>query len=179
LNQLDYLWRDAVRKTWFEKMQDKPGYPKILILEEKFPCFKAVHKMGAAVGEEIVITNAKEVIPTMTAVPRGNIITLREICIVLANKHGVKGCCTLTAGIFVMTVANAVEEIKAKGDSSLLSEVPWWRTLKMDGFLNPKYPGGQEAQKALLEREGLKIIARGKKYQVANHEDVLFNFDYH
>lgn len=165
-----------MKKTWFEKMQDKPGYPKILILEEKFPCFKAVHKMGVAVGEEIVITNAKEVIPTMAAVPQGKVVTLREICVALAKKHAVKGCCTLTTGIFVMTVANAVEEVKAKGDTSELSEVPWWRTLKNDGFLNPKYPGGQEAQKALLEAEGIHCIARGKKFQVADLEDTLFNF---
>jgi len=163
-----------MKKTWFEKMQDKPGYPKILILEEKFPCFKAVHKMGVEVGEEIVITNAKEVIPTMAAVPHGKVVTLREICIALAKKHAVKGRCTLTAGIFVMTVANAVEEIKAKGDSSPLSEVPWWRTLKINGFLNPKYPGGQEAQKALLEAEGLNCIPRGKKYQVANVEEYIY-----
>ena len=166
-----------MKKTWFEKMQDKPGYPKILVLEEKFPCFKAVHKMGVAVGEEIVITNAKEVIPFMAAVPHGKVITLREICVALAKKHGVKGCCTLTAGIFVMTVANAIEEIKAKGDTSELSKVPWWRTLKMNGFLNPKFPGGYASQKKLLEADGIKIIPRGKKAQVANLEDTLFIFD--
>lgn len=76
-----------------------------------------------------------------------------------------------------MTVANAVEEVKAKGEGSELNQVPWWRTLKMDGFLNPKYPGGQEAQKALLEAEGQKIIARGKKFQVANFEKSLFKFE--
>ncbi len=53
-----------MKKTWFEKMQDKPGYPKILILDEKFPVSKAIHKMGVEVGEEIVITNTKEVIPS-------------------------------------------------------------------------------------------------------------------
>lgn len=163
-----------MKKTWFEKMQDKPGYPKILILEEKFPCFRAVHKMGVEVGQEIVITNTTEVIPLMAAVPEGKVVTLREICIALAQKHGVKGCCTLTTGIFVMTVANAVEEVKAKGETSELSAVPWWRTLKMEGFLNPKYPGGQEAQKALLEAEEIKIISRGKNFQVANVEEYLY-----
>jgi alkylated DNA nucleotide flippase Atl1 len=164
-----------LKKTWFEKMQDKPGYPKILILDEKFPCFKAVHKMGVEVGEEIVITNTMEVIPLMVAVPAGKAVTLREICIALAKKHAVKGCCTLTTGIFVMTVANAVEEVKAKGEASELSQVPWWRTLKMDGFLNPKYPGGQEAQKSLLEAEGIQCISRGKKFQVANVDEYLYD----
>jgi len=166
-----------MKKTWFEKMQDKPGYPKTLVLEEKFPCFKAVHKMGVSVGEEVVITNAKEVIPYMAAVPSGKVTTLREICIALAKKHNVKGCCTLTAGIFVMTVANAIEEIKTKGDTSELSQTPWWRTLKMDGFLNPKFPGGYAAQKQLLEAEGINIISRGKKFQVANLEGKIFIFE--
>ena len=164
-----------MKKTWFEKMQDKPGYPKILILEEKFPCFKAVHKMGVEVGQEIVITNTKEVISIMAAVPHGKVVTLREICVALAEKHGVAGCCTLTTGIFVMTVANAVEEVKEKGEITELSQVPWWRTLKMEGFLNPKYPGGQEAHQALLEAEGIQCISRGKKLQVANVEEYLYD----
>jgi len=48
-------------------------------------------------------------------------------------------------------------------------------TLKADGFLNAKYPGGQEAHKKLLEGENFKIIARGKKYQVADYEKYLMD----
>jgi alkylated DNA nucleotide flippase Atl1 len=164
-----------MKKTWFQKMQDKPGYPKILILEERFPCYNAVHKMGVNAGEQVVITNVSEVIPLMAAVPRGKLITLGEICQALAKKHAVPGCCTLTTGIFTMTIANAVEEVKVKGDLSDLSRVPWWRTLKMNGFLNDKYPGGQEVQKTLLESEGFDLVARGKKYQVAGYETCLFD----
>lgn len=54
---------------------------------------------------------------------------------------------------------------------------PWWRTLKADGELNPKYPGGVEAQRALLEAEGHTIIQRGRKnirYYVKDYEQVLF-----
>ncbi|MEJ2448783.1 MAG: MGMT family protein [Anaerolineales bacterium] len=155
-----------MKKSWYQKMQDKPGYPKVLILEERFPCYNAVHKMGAKAGDEIVLVNPSEVIPFMADVPEGQVITLADICSALAVKHGVKGCCTLTAGIFTMTIANAVEEVKAQGDRSSLSRIPWWRTLKSDGFLNDKFPGGQEAQKRLLESEGHKVISRGKKYQL-------------
>jgi alkylated DNA nucleotide flippase Atl1 len=52
-------------------------------------------------------------------------------------------------------------------------KIPYWRTLKADGFLNEKYPGGLEAQKTLLEKEGHKIVRRGKKYQVADFEKHL------
>ena len=155
-----------MRKSWVQKMQDKPGYPKIIILEERFPCYNAVHKMGAEAGDEIVLVNPSEVIPYMAAVPEGEVITLADICKSLADRHGVKGCCTLTAGIFTMTIANAVEEVKTQGDESPLSTIPWWRTLKNDSFLNDKYPGGQEAQKRRLESEGHTIITRGKKYQL-------------
>jgi alkylated DNA nucleotide flippase Atl1 len=149
-------------------MQDKPGYPKILILEERFPCYSAVHKMGANVGDEIVLVNPSEVIPLMAAVPKGKITTLREICLALAQKHNVQGCCTLTAGIFTMTIANAVEELKESGKESGLTGLPWWRTLKMDGFLNDKYPGGEVAQKMYLEKEGFSFFNRGKKIQVSD-----------
>jgi len=164
-----------MKKSWFQKMQDKPGYPKVLILEERFPCYHAVHKMGAKVGDEIVLVNPSEVIPLMAAVPKGKVITLHEICMALARKHAVSGSCSLTTGIFTMTIANAVEEVKSGGGTSELSQIPWWRTLKMNGFLNEKYPGGQEAQKMLLELEGINLISRGKKFQVADFEKVLYH----
>lgn len=50
------------------------------------------------------------------------------------------------------------------------SNNPYWRTLKTDGFLNEKYPGGLERHKELLEREGFKIVKRGKKYKVLDFE---------
>jgi alkylated DNA nucleotide flippase Atl1 len=161
-----------MKKTWFQKMQDKPGYPKILILEERFPCYNAVHKMGANAGDEIVLVSPSDVIPLMAKVPKGMVITLTEICKALAEKFSVKSCCTLTAGIFTMTIANAVEEVKAQGEISNLSKIPWWRTLKSDGFLNDKYPGGQEAQKRLLEMEGLAVKQRGKRFQL---DDLALN----
>jgi alkylated DNA nucleotide flippase Atl1 len=165
-----------MKKTWFQKMEDKHGYPKILILEEKFPCYNAVHKMGANVGDEIVITQTSELIPLMAAVPKGRLVTLRELCLSLAKKHDVQGCCTLTTGIFTMTLANAVEEVKTSGEAPEWVHIPWWRTLKMEGFLNDKYPGGQEKQKKLLELEGITINSRGKKFQVKDWEQYLYSF---
>ena len=34
-------------------------------------------------------------------------------------------------------------------------KTPYWRTLKANGELNEKYPGGIEKQKELFEREGI------------------------
>jgi hypothetical protein len=48
-------------------------------------------------------------------------------------------------------------------------------TLKADGFLNDKYPGGAEAQKRLLEEEGFVVRQKGKRYFVLNYQDHLVN----
>ncbi len=158
------------KKTWQEKLADKENFPKILPLEEKFPCYNAVHKMGAEIGDLIVLANASEVTEIMKMVPKGKLITIIEICKNLAQKHGVKGCCSLTTGIFITTAANAVEEVR-KENKDL--DIPYWRTLKSDGYLNEKYPGGVESHKAMLEEEGFNIIKRGKRYQVENYQAYL------
>jgi alkylated DNA nucleotide flippase Atl1 len=159
-----------MRKTWQEKLKDKPSFPKVLRLEKRFPCYNAVHKMGAEVGDEIVLVNSSEVLAIMKQVPKGRLSTIVEVCKQIARDHGVKACCSLTTGIFIMTAANAVEEASKEGKSL---DIPYWRTLKADGFLNEKYPGGQEAHKKLLEGENFRVIARGKKYQVDEYEKYL------
>jgi alkylated DNA nucleotide flippase Atl1 len=126
--------------------------------------------MGAEVGDEIVLVNPSEVMAIMKRVPKGRLITIVEICRQIARNHDVKGCCSLTTGIFIMTAANAVEEARRQGEPL---DIPYWRTLKADGFLNEKYPGGQEAHKRLREGENFQVIARGKKYQVVDYEKYL------
>ena len=159
-----------MRKTWQEKLEDKPSLPKVLRLEKGFPCYNAVHKMGAEVGDDVVLVNPSEVVAIMKQVPKGRLITIVEVCSQIAKNHHVKACCSLTTGIFIMTAANAVEEVSKEGNPL---DIPYWRTLKADGFLNEKYHGGQEAHKELLERENFKVLARGKKYQVVDYEKYL------
>src|SRR5512136_955734 len=103
------------KKSWQEKLADKKGLPKILKLEERFPCYNAVHKMGADVGDEVVLVNPSEVVDWMRKVPKGKLITIVEICKHIAQEHGVKACCSLTTGIFIMTAANAAKEAATKG----------------------------------------------------------------
>lgn len=160
-----------MKKTWQDKLKDKPSLPKVLKLEKGFPCYNAVHKMGAEAGDNVVLVNPSEIVEVMRQVPHGKLVTLSEVCKRIAKQHDVKACCSLTTGIAIMTAANAVEE--AARDGKHLA-IPYWRTLKVDGFLNEKYPGGQEGHKKLLEGEGFKIVARGKKYQVAEYEKYLF-----
>ena len=159
-----------MKKTSQEKMGDKASLPKVLKLERGFPCYGAVHTMGAEAGDDIVLVNPSEVVEIMKQVPKGRLITIVEICKQISRNHDVEGCCSLTTGIFIMTAANAVEEARKQGKSL---EIPYWRTLKTGGFLNERYPGGQEAHKRLLEGEDFRVIARGKKYQVVDHEKYL------
>jgi alkylated DNA nucleotide flippase Atl1 len=158
------------KKTWIQKLGDKKGLPKVMDLEERFPCYNAVHKMGAEAGDPVVLVNPSEVVEVMKEVPEGRLITIVEICKIIAQKHGVKACCSLTTGIFIMTAANAVEEGIQEGTRL---NIPYWRTLKAEGFLNEKYPDGAEAQKRLLENEEFIICQKGKRYFVQNYQDYL------
>jgi hypothetical protein len=155
------------KKTWQQKLEDNKNFPKELTLGPDFPCYRALKKMGAEPGDSVVLAPGLEVDTIMKTVPEGKLITIKEICEKLAKKHRTKYCCTLTTGIFIMTAANAAEETQ--------SGTPYWRTLKSDGELNNKYPGGIERQKRLLEREGHTVITKGKRSFVKDHEKRLIN----
>ena len=50
---------------------------------------------------------------------------------------------------------------------------PYWRTVKVGGVLNEKYPGGVEAQAARLKAEGHTIESKGKTMRVKDWEKML------
>jgi hypothetical protein len=85
----------------------------------------------------------------------------------VARMHGADIGCPLTCGIFAWIAANAAEEQAGQGNRKT---TPYWRTLKTRGELNPKYPGGVEAQRQRLEAEGHTVIQRGKRLFVAGVE---------
>mgnify|MGYP006266749611 CR=1 FL=1 len=69
-------------------------------------------------------------------------------------------------------VARAAEEDAAEGKKDI---TPDWRTLKGKGELNEKYPGGAEGHRKLLEKEGFKIVQKGRKFVVNDYEKYLAN----
>jgi len=111
-----------------------------------------------------------EVNEIMRKVPKGKLITINEIRLALAKKHGATICCPMTTGIFAWIAANAAEEQKRKGEKEI---TPYWRTLKSGGVINERYPGGVEGQKLLLEKEGHKVVQKGRKYVVVDYEKSL------
>ena len=158
------------RKTWREKLEDSKKMPKVLDFDPRFPCGRALEKRGARPGDSVVLAPPLEVDEVMRSVPCGKLITLDGICDRLSGRHGTMFCCTLTTGIFVMTAANAAEESRGRGDEDT---TPYWRTLKADGSLNETYPGGAEAHRGLLEKEGFVVVRKGKKHYVDNFGEFL------
>src|SRR5262245_31493590 len=108
----------------------------------------------------LVIPAPVEVDAIMRRVPKGRIITINQIRGRLAKKHGATIACPITTGIFVMIAARAADEARAEGRKRI---TPYWRTLKGDGELNPKYPGGLNAQRRQLRLEGHTVVARGAR----------------
>jgi alkylated DNA nucleotide flippase Atl1 len=118
----------------------------------------------------VVIPAPMEVNEIMRKVPEGKLITINEIRGVLAKKHKATIGCPITTGIFAWIAANAAEEQRQKGEKDT---TPYWRTLKTSGVINEKYPGGVEGQKKLLEKEGHKVVQKGKQYVVVGYEKSL------
>jgi alkylated DNA nucleotide flippase Atl1 len=146
-------------------LRNNKNLPKVIKYNSKLPCAKALEKIGAQPGDSVVLAPPLEVNEIIKNVPVGKLITLNGICQRLAQKHRTKFCCPLTTGIFVMIVANAAEETK--------SNLPYWRTIKNNGELNAKFPGGIEAHKKHLEKEGHIIYQKGKKYYVKDFDQKL------
>jgi len=153
------------RKSWQEKLMDSKDLPKV---EKITP--KMAGRWGTKVGDTLVIPAPIEVDEIMKKVPKGRLITINQIREALANKHRATIGCPITTGIFTRIAAEATAEKVAEGKKDI---TPYWRTLKAGGVINEKYPGGVEAQKKLLEKEGHKVVQKGKKYVVVDFEKCL------
>ena len=145
--------KNKKRKSWQEKLADSKDLPKVMPITEKMS-----KRWGTGT---VVIPAPIEVDEIMKKVPKGKLTTVNQIRNVLAKRHGASIGCPMTTGIFAWIFAHASEEAKAEGKKNT---TPYWRTLKTKGELNPKYPGGIEAQSAHLKEEGHIIEpAKGKK----------------
>lgn len=139
-----------VRKTWREKLE-KEQEAQVVYFPER--------RMG--VQGRVLIPRPLDVDALIRTVRRGRLITVSQLRERLAEDHGADGTCPLTAGIFMWIVAETAEEDLSRGQEQI---TPYWRVIKADGALNPKFPGGVEAQAARLREEGHRIEAvKGKK----------------
>jgi len=151
-----------MKKTAREKLLDSKDLPKIVKIK---PNQEKIWGKGT-----LVIPTPLEVDDIMKKVPKGKIITINKIREKLAKKYKTNSACQICTGIFASISSHAAEEDRAEGKKQI---TPWWRTLKENGVLNPKYPGGELNQKKLLEKEGLKVIKKGKRYIVEDYKKYL------
>jgi alkylated DNA nucleotide flippase Atl1 len=151
-----------VKKSWQEKLADDKGLPKVV---------KITGKLSKRWGKgTCVIPAPREVDEIMKKVPKGKLITINQIRERLAKKHKATMGCPITTGIFARIAAGASDEMAKEGKKKI---TPYWRTLKVGGVINEKYPGGVAGQKKLLEKEGHKVTQKGKKYVVQDFEKYL------
>ncbi len=147
----------ARKKTWTEKLEDSKGLPRVEKINDRM---SKVWGCGT-----MVIPAPKEVDEIMRKVPAGKVITINEIRAALAKIHNTTICCPITTGIFARIAAGAAVEQQGKVEHI----TPYWRTLKSGGVINEKYPGGIEGQKRLLQKEGHKIVQKGKNSVVVEY----------
>lgn len=153
-------------KDFNTMLHDSKDMPKIQILTDR----RSIEKYG---GNRMYFAPPLDYDRVMKRVPYGRVTTIGEIRGYFAKQNGADFTEPITAGIFVSIAAWASDQ--RAGD-----ETPYWRTLKANGELNEKYPGGIEAQKKKLEAEGHTILSKGRKnirYYVKDYETVLFDLE--
>jgi alkylated DNA nucleotide flippase Atl1 len=118
----------------------------------------------------ILLPAPGEVDELMRKVPKGKVTTINQIRECLAKRHSATVACPIVTGIHARIAAGAAGENEAAGKKRI---TPYWRTLKANGEVNAKYPGGLSGQRRRLENEGLEVIDRGERLFVRDHERFL------
>ena len=137
------------KKDFNAMLHDNKDMPKFQTITD----LKSIEKYG---GDRMYFAPPIDYDRIMKQIPYGKVITVGKIREYFAKKNGADFTEPITAGIFVSIVAWASYQREEEN-------TPYWRTLKANGELNEKYPGGIEAQREMLEREGHIIIKKDKK----------------
>ena len=152
------------KKDFNAMLNDSKDMPKFQTITDE----KSIEKYG---GNNMYFAPPIDYDRVMKKIPYGKVTTVGKIREYFAEKSGADFTEPITAGIFVSIAAWASFQRSQ-------NETPYWRTLKANGELNEKYPGGVQAQKEKLEAEGLTVIQKGRiniRYYVKDFEDFLFD----
>jgi len=150
-------------KDFNAMLQNSKDMPKTQIITDK----ASIKKYG---GSRMFFAPPLEYDRVMKLVPHGKLLTVGAIREHFARENGADFTDPITVGIFVSIAAWASEQRD-------VDKTPYWRTLKANGELNEKYPGGTAAQKSKLEAEGHVVISRGRtniRWYVKNYEKAAF-----
>jgi alkylated DNA nucleotide flippase Atl1 len=152
----------TTKRSFREKLADAKDFPRVQRLTDGM---KRRYGPGT-----IVLPAPGEVDDLMRKVPKGKVTTINQIRECLAKRHKATVACPIVTGIHARVAAGAAGEGLAAGKKRV---TPYWRTLKTNGEVNAKYPGGLPEQRRRLEREGLEVIGRGNRLFVRDHEKFL------
>ncbi len=150
------------KKDFNAMLKNNKDMPKIQIITDE----RTIKRYG---GTKMLLAPPIFYDELMKIVPAGRLLTVGAIREYLAKRNNADFTDPMTAGIFVNIAAWA--SYQRNEDIT-----PYWRTIKSNGELNPKYPEGIELQKRLLEQEGHTVIAKGVKnikYYVKDFENSL------
>lgn len=154
---------DEDRKDFNAMLRDSKDMPKYQTITDQ----KSIEKYG---GDRMYFASPMDYDRVMRQVPYGKVVTVGEIREYFARKSGADFTEPITAGIFVSIAAWASHQREE-------DKTPYWRTLKANGELNPKFPGGVQAQKEKLEAEGHTVVRKGRtniRYYVKDYDKVLY-----
>lgn len=154
------------KKDFNAMLHDSKDMPKFQTISDQ----SSIGKYG---GDRMYFAPPIDYDTVMKKIPSGQLTTVGKIREYLAKRAGADFTEPITAGIFVSVAAWASHQRDR-------DETPYWRTLKANGELNEKYPGGAAAQKKRLEAEGHTIIQRGRtniRFYVKDYEKSLYPLD--
>ena len=151
------------QKDFNAMMNEDKGMPKMQIVTDE----ATIKRYG---GTKMYFAPPLDYNEIMKRIPYGKIITTSAIRDYLAKQNDGDFTEPITAGAFISIAAWASEQ-------RYTDLTPYWRTLKAKGEINPKFPGGVDAQIEKLEAEGHTVVCRGRKnfrYYVENFEEAMY-----
>ncbi len=157
------MMSNEASKDFNAMLQQSRDLPRMQVVTDA----KTIAQYG---GQKMYVASPLEYDRVMKQVPFGKVCTVPAIRAWLARQNGADFTEPMTAGLFVSMAAWASHQRTTE-------LTPYWRTLKADGELNDKYPGGALAQKEHLEAEGHTIVQKGRKrvrYFVRDYESSCF-----
>ena len=108
---------------------DNPNLPRLIDIPARMQ-----KRMGTGT---MLLPGPRDVEAVIRSIRKGVVMSVSEIRGLLASKYSTTCACPLVTGIFIRIAAEAAEEQALEGKARI---TPYWRVVKEDGSLNPKFP---------------------------------------
>lgn len=126
---------------------DNPNLPRVVAIPPRMQ-----KKCGTG---SMLLPCPRDVDAAIRGIRKGSVATVSRLREELAARYSTETACPLLTGMFVRIAAEAAEEEAAAGKTRI---TPYWRVVKDDGSLNPKFPGGAARQAERLRAEGHRVV---------------------